>query len=159
MRAAPHMRLAHQSGRPRSHQCPISCPPWAHAADHETLQKTSLSIFCSTILVRGAVWSRSFVEPHARDRPKKPDEPAPRHAPRDVGLSERAFILVLRLAVMDSLGSWRLYLFRMFLFFFAPSLWSPPVRIRLCLYGVRDGRASFQPAPLPTNKALRARLQ
>jgi len=35
-------------------------------------------------LVRGAGWSFSFVEPHTRDRPKKPDEPAPRHAPRNV---------------------------------------------------------------------------
>jgi len=33
-------------------------------------------------LVRGAGWSPWFVEPHTRDRPKKPDEPDPRHAPR-----------------------------------------------------------------------------
>ena len=32
-------------------------------------------------LERGAGWSRSFVEPNKRDRPKKPDEPDPRHAP------------------------------------------------------------------------------
>jgi len=34
-------------------------------------------------LVRGAGWSPWFVEPHTRDRPKKPDEPDPRHAPRN----------------------------------------------------------------------------
>lgn len=34
-------------------------------------------------LVRGAVLSLSFVELHTRDRPKKPDEPVPRHAPRN----------------------------------------------------------------------------
>jgi len=32
-------------------------------------------------LVRGSVVSLSFVEPNKRDRPRKPDEPAPRHAP------------------------------------------------------------------------------
>ena len=34
-------------------------------------------------LVRGSVLSLSFVEPHTRDRPKTPDEPAPRDAPRN----------------------------------------------------------------------------
>jgi hypothetical protein len=34
--------------------------------------------------VRGSGLSFSLVEPHKRDRPKKPDEPDPRHAPRMV---------------------------------------------------------------------------
>ena len=41
-------------------------------------------------VVRRAVLSRSFVEPHTRDRPKQPDEPAPRHAPRNG--SRRSFL-------------------------------------------------------------------
>jgi hypothetical protein len=43
-------------------------------------------------LVRGSVLSLSFVEPHKRERPKKPDEPAPRHAPRNVGLQDLVLI-------------------------------------------------------------------
>mgnify|MGYP001571076624 CR=1 FL=1 len=43
----------------------------------------------------GAVWSLSFVEPPARDRPEQPDEPAPRHAPRNVGLQDLTPILSL----------------------------------------------------------------
>ena len=39
-------------------------------------------------LVRGSVLSLSFVEPNIRDRPKKPDGPDPRHAPRNVGLQD-----------------------------------------------------------------------
>jgi hypothetical protein len=38
-------------------------------------------------LVRGSawfVWSLSLLEPHTRDNPEKPDEPNPRHAPREV---------------------------------------------------------------------------
>ena len=34
-------------------------------------------------LVGGSVLSLWFVEPNKRDRPKKPDGPAPRHAPRN----------------------------------------------------------------------------
>ena len=34
--------------------------------------------------VGGSVLSLSFVEPNKRDRPKKPDEPDPRHALRNV---------------------------------------------------------------------------
>jgi hypothetical protein len=37
--------------------------------------------FLAVYLVRGSVLSLSFVEPKKRDRPKKPDEPAPRHMP------------------------------------------------------------------------------
>ncbi len=47
------------------------CEPCVREGDSEAVH-----------LVRGAFWSRSFVEPHTGDRPKKPDEPAPRHAPR-----------------------------------------------------------------------------
>jgi hypothetical protein len=60
------------------------------------------------------IWFDSFLEPNTpekpdrRDEPERPDAQAPRHAPRDVELSERAFILVLRLvlrlAVTDGLG-------------------------------------------------------
>lgn len=39
-------------------------------------------------LERGAGWSRSFVEPSKRERPKKPDEPDPRHAPQHVRLQD-----------------------------------------------------------------------
>ena len=34
-------------------------------------------------LVRGAVLALWFVEPNKRDRPTRPDEPDPRHAPRN----------------------------------------------------------------------------
>jgi hypothetical protein len=34
-------------------------------------------------LVRGSALFLWFVEPHKRDRPKKPDEPDPYHAPRN----------------------------------------------------------------------------
>jgi len=34
-------------------------------------------------LVRGFVLSLWFVKPNKRDRPKKPAEPDPRHAPRE----------------------------------------------------------------------------
>jgi hypothetical protein len=34
-------------------------------------------------LVRGSVLSLWFVKPNKRDRPKKPAEPDPRHAPRE----------------------------------------------------------------------------
>jgi hypothetical protein len=68
------------------------------------------SLFHAVHLVCGAVWSLAFVEPikpekpDRRDEPERPDKPAPRHARRDVELSERAFILVLRLAVTHGLG-------------------------------------------------------
>jgi hypothetical protein len=41
--------------------------------------------FLAVYLVRGSVLSLSFVEPHKRDRPRKSDEPDPRHAPGNVG--------------------------------------------------------------------------
>jgi hypothetical protein len=44
--------------------------------------------------VRGSGLSLSFVESHKRDRPKKPDEPDLRHAPRNVGLQDLTLILV-----------------------------------------------------------------
>jgi len=44
--------------------------------------------FMAVYLARGSVLSLSFVEPNKRERPKKPDEPAPRHAPRNVGLQD-----------------------------------------------------------------------
>ena len=44
-------------------------------------------------LVRGAVLSLCFVEPNTRDSPKKPDEPAPRHAPQNVELQDLTPIL------------------------------------------------------------------
>jgi hypothetical protein len=34
-------------------------------------------------LVDGSVLSLSFVEPHTRDRPRMPDEPAPRDTPKN----------------------------------------------------------------------------
>ena len=36
---------------------------------------------------------------------------------------------------------------------------SVPVRVRLCPYGEKGARASFQSAPLPTNRALQSSLQ
>jgi len=39
--------------------------------------------FLAVYLVRGSVLSLSFVEPHKRDRPRKSDEPDPRHALRN----------------------------------------------------------------------------
>jgi hypothetical protein len=55
-------------------------------------------------LVRGSVLSLSFVEPNRRDRPKKPDAPAPRHAPGTVADSILPS-LVLVLTVLHSLRS------------------------------------------------------
>ena len=51
MRAAPHVRLPHQSGRPKSHWCRISCSPCAHVADLETL-RNSLSCFSFSAVAR-----------------------------------------------------------------------------------------------------------
>lgn len=45
--------------------------------------------------MRGSVLSFSFVEPHTADRPKEPDEPAPRHASRNVGLQDLTLLLRL----------------------------------------------------------------
>ena len=39
-------------------------------------------------LKRGSVLSLSFVEPNQRDRPKKPEESDPRHAPRNIDLQD-----------------------------------------------------------------------
>jgi hypothetical protein len=54
----------------------INCGMISDDVIHEN-QLTSLALRKS----RGSVLSLSFVEPNKRDRPKKPDEPAPRHAP------------------------------------------------------------------------------
>jgi hypothetical protein len=50
----------------------------------------------------------SFVEPHARDRPKKPDEPNPRHAPRNIDLQDLPTfsdtLLILTLLVLPQMA-------------------------------------------------------
>lgn len=52
-----------------------------------------------------AFLSLSFVEPHRRDRSKKPDESAPRHVPRNVGLQDLTRILLPRKASTNSPAS------------------------------------------------------
>ncbi len=44
-------------------------------------------------LVRGSVPSLSFVKPNKPEKPDRRDEPAPRHAPRNVGLQNLTIIL------------------------------------------------------------------
>ena len=63
-------------------------------------------------LVRESVLSLSFVEPHTRDRLKKPDEPASRHAQRNESghilfiLATYAGVIMLARASVDRSFGW-----------------------------------------------------
>ena len=48
---------------------------------HEREAEFANDDFGRSIWIGGTGWSLSLVEPHTRDRPKKSDAPAPRHAP------------------------------------------------------------------------------
>jgi len=58
-------------------------------------------------MVRGAVLSLLCVEPHTRERPKKPDEPNPRHSPRNVGLQDLTLILPWHFFISSSIARLR----------------------------------------------------
>ena len=69
------------------------------------LKRLVLMVRAKRSLGQAALFLHSrFVEPNKPDRPNRPDRPTSRHAPRNVGVSELAIILGLRLAVMGGLG-------------------------------------------------------
>jgi hypothetical protein len=70
------------------------------------------SLFQTVYLVHGAVWSLWFVEPHTRNRPTRPDEPTPRHEPRNGSghilflLATYAGVIMLARASVDRSFGW-----------------------------------------------------